>query len=155
VRASTPPVVEKQTAAEAMVENLDADFLAVVSRLYRRLRAEKASDQISDSQLSVLALLVREGPRTLRELSDREHVTPPSMNQTVNALEDARYVARKDDPDDGRKVILVATANGAALVAETRHRRHAWLTAQLQTLSAGERRTLSAATGIIGKIADS
>ena len=155
MRASTPPVVEKREAGEPIVENLDADFLAVVSRLYRRLRAEKASDQISDSQLSVLALLVREGPRTLRELSDREHVTPPSMNQTVNALEDARYVARKDDPEDGRKVILVATAKGAALVAETRHRRHAWLTAQLQTLSAGERRTLSAATGIIGKIADS
>jgi DNA-binding MarR family transcriptional regulator len=155
VRTPTPPVVEKQAAGKAIVENLDADFLAVVSRLYRRLRAEKASDQISDSQLSVLALLVREGPRTLRELSDREHVTPPSMNQTVNALEDARYVARKDDPDDGRKVILVATAKGAALVAETRHRRHAWLTAQLHALSAGERRTLSAATGIIGKIADS
>jgi DNA-binding MarR family transcriptional regulator len=155
LRTSTPPVVEKQTAGEAIVENLDADFLAVVSRLYRRLRAEKASDQISDSQLSVLALLVREGPRTLRELSDREHVTPPSMNQTVNALEDARYVARKADPDDGRKVILVATAKGAALVAEARYRRHAWLTAQLQALSAGERRTLSAATGIIGKIADS
>jgi DNA-binding MarR family transcriptional regulator len=155
LRASTPPVIEKQEAGEPIVGNLDADFLAVVSRLYRRLRAEKASDQISDSQLSVLALLVREGPRTLRELSDREHVTPPSMNQTVNALEDARYVARKDDPDDGRKVILVATAKGAALVAETRHRRHAWLTAQLQTLSSGERRTLSAATGIIGKIADS
>jgi DNA-binding MarR family transcriptional regulator len=155
VRTSTPPVVEKQTVGETIVANLDADFLAVVSRLYRRLRAEKASDQISDSQLSVLALLVREGPRTLRELSDREHVTPPSMNQTVNALEDARYVTRKDDPDDGRKVILVATAKGAALVAETRHRRHAWLTAQLQTLSAGERRTLAAATGIIGKIADS
>jgi DNA-binding MarR family transcriptional regulator len=155
LRTSTPPVVEKLGAGEAIVENLDADFLAVVSRLYRRLRAEKASDQISDSQLSVLALLVREGPRTLRELSDREHVTPPSMNQTVNALEDARYVTRRDDPDDGRKVILVATAKGTALVAETRHRRHAWLTARLQTLSVSERGTLSAATGIIDKIADS
>jgi DNA-binding MarR family transcriptional regulator len=155
VRATTPPVVERQAAGDALVENLDADFPAVVSRLYRRLRAEKAGDQISDSLLSVLALLVREGPRTLRELSDREHVTPPSMNQTVNALADARYVARTDDPEDGRKVILVATAKGAALVAETRHRRHAWLTARLQGLSAGERQILSAATGIIGKIADS
>lgn len=155
MRTTTPPVVERQAAGDALVENLDADFPAVVSRLYRRLRAEKASDQISDSQLSVLALLVREGPRTLRELSDREHVTPPSMNQTVNALADARYVARKDDPEDGRKVILVATAKGAALAAETRHRRHAWLTARLQGLSAGERQILSAATGIIGKIADS
>jgi hypothetical protein len=80
-----PPEAEEQPSGDAIVDNLDADFLAVVSRLYRRLRAERAGDQISDSQLSVLALLVREGPRTLRELSDREHVTPPSMNQTVNA----------------------------------------------------------------------
>jgi DNA-binding MarR family transcriptional regulator len=155
MRAPAQAFTETQIAGDVLVESLDADFPAVVSRLYRRLRAEKASDQISDSQLSVLALLVREGPRTLRELSDREHVTPPSMNQTVNALAGARYVTRKDDPDDGRKVILVATSKGAALVAETRKRRHAWLTSQLQGLSAGERRILSAATGIIGKIADS
>jgi DNA-binding MarR family transcriptional regulator len=154
MRRSTGPVVEKD-AGDVPVEKLDTDFPAVVSRLYRRLRAEKASDQISDSQLSVLALLVKGGPHTLRELSDHEHVTPPSMNQTVNALADAGYVARKDDPDDGRKVILVATARGSALIAETRHRRHAWLTAQLGGLSTGERRILSAATGIISKIADS
>jgi DNA-binding MarR family transcriptional regulator len=154
MRRSTGSVVEKD-AGDVVVEKLDTDFPAVVSRLYRRLRAEKASDQISDSQLSVLALLVKGGPHTLRELSDHEHVTPPSMNQTVNALADAGYVARKDDPDDGRKVILVATARGSALIAETRHRRHAWLTAQLGGLSAGERKILSAATGIISKIADS
>jgi DNA-binding MarR family transcriptional regulator len=99
--------------------------------------------------------LVKEGPHTLRELSDHEHVTPPSMNQTVNSLAQSGYVARKGDPEDGRKVILVATSQGAALIAETRHRRHAWLNAQLQKLSADERRILSAATGIIGKIADS
>jgi DNA-binding MarR family transcriptional regulator len=155
VRTPISVLPERQAAGHVVVENLDAEFTAVVSRLYRRLRAERPSDQISDSQLSVLAFLVREGPRTLRELSDREHVTPPSMNQTVNALAEARYVTRKDDPDDGRKVILVATAKGAALVAETRKRRHAWLTSQLHGLSAGERRILSAATGIIGKIADS
>ncbi len=136
---STAATAEKPDPSGVLVEGLDADFPAVVSRLYRRLRAEKASDQISDSQLSVLALLVKAGPHTLRELSDHEHVTPPSMNQTVNALADSGYVTRTGDPDDGRKVILVATAGGAALVAETRHRRHAWLNAQLHGLSAGER----------------
>jgi DNA-binding MarR family transcriptional regulator len=155
MRTSAGAIVEKQSVVDAVVEKLDADFPSAVSRLYRRLRAEKASDQISDSQLSVLALLVKAGPHTLRELSDHEHVTPPSMNQTVNALADAGCVARKGDPDDGRKVILVATAKGAGLIAETRHRRHAWLNAQLQGLSAGERKILSAATGIINKIADS
>lgn len=137
------------------VEELDSDFSTAVTRLYRRLRAEKADDQISDSHRSVLALLVKEGPHTLRELSDHEHVTPPSMNQTVNALAGWGYVARRGDPDDGRKVILAATPLGVGLIAETRRRRYAWLNAQLEALSLRERRMLSAATGIINKIADS
>ena len=65
------------------------------------------------------------------------------------------YVERTGDPDDGRKVILVATPAGAALIAETRRRRYAWLNAQLGALSVSERRLLSAATSIINKIADS
>src|SRR5579863_6548418 len=101
-------------------DELDSDFSTAVTRLYRRLRAEKADDQIGDSHRTVLALLVKEGPHTLRELSDREHVTPPSMNQTVNALAEWGYVERRGDPDDGRKVILAATSAGAALIAETR-----------------------------------
>lgn len=142
-------------AREDAVDALNSDFPTAVSRLYRRLRAEKAGDEISDSQRSVLALLVNEGPRTLRALSDHEHVTPPSMNQTVNALAESGYVARTGDPDDGRKVILIATEQGAALIAETRRRVHAWLNAQLRGLSAAERRTLEDATRIIRNIADS
>jgi DNA-binding MarR family transcriptional regulator len=138
-----------------IVEALDSDFPTAITRLYRRLRAERPGDQISDSQRTVLALLVREGPHTLRELSDHEHVTPPSMNQTVNYLASAGYVARTDDPGDGRKVILVATARGVALIAEARQRRHMWLNGQLQRLSSDERAVLSAATSILNKIADS
>jgi DNA-binding MarR family transcriptional regulator len=148
-------ILKKQEASDVMVDELDSDFPAAVTRLYRRLRAKTAGDQISDSHRSVLALLVKEGPHTLRQLSDHERVRPPSMNQTVNSLAQSGYVTRKGDPEDGRKVILVATSQGAALIAETRHRRHAWLNAQLQALSADERRTLWAATGIISKIADS
>ncbi len=150
MQRSPRAVVERPIA-----EEFDSDFSTAVTRLYRRLRAEKADDQIGDSHRTVLALLVKEGPRTLRELSDREHVTPPSMNQTVNALAEWGYVERRGDPDDGRKVILVATPAGAALIAETRRRRYAWLNAQLAALSVSERRLLSAATGIINKIADS
>ena len=146
---------EKPASLTVAAEELDSDFSTAVTRLYRRLRAERADDQISDSHRSVLALLVEEGPHTLRALSDHEHVRPPSMNQTVNALAQWGYVARRDDPDDGRKVILVATPKGAGLIAETRRRRYEWLNAQLEALSVSERRLLSAATGIINKIADS
>lgn len=146
---------ERRDPGSGSVEELEADFPAAITRLYRRIRAEKAGDQISDSHRSVLALLVRQGPHTLTELSEREHVTPPSMNQTVNALAESGYVERTNDPADGRKVILVATPGGVALIEETTRRRHAWLGARLQELSPDERRTLAKASGILSRIADS
>jgi DNA-binding MarR family transcriptional regulator len=142
-------------AATPSIEELDAELASAVARLSRRVRAEKASDQMSDSHRSALALLVKEGPRTLSELSEHERVKPPSMNQTVNALVELGYVERHDDPADGRKVILAATTSGRALIEETRRRFHAWLQAQLVELSDQDRETLSRAAAIIQKMADS
>ncbi|HWE07935.1 MAG TPA: MarR family transcriptional regulator [Solirubrobacteraceae bacterium] len=155
MRASTRDLAETEDSGEGILEQLVSDVPAAVARLYRRLRAEKPGGQIGDSQLSVLALLVKTGPHALGELSDHEHVTPPSMNQTVNSLAQAGYVTRQGDPDDGRRVILVATPEGVALIEETRRRRHAWLNARLRELSDAEREILATATGIISKIADS
>ena len=149
----------RQTGGESLdldvaCEELNSEFTAAVTRLYRRLRAEKGDERINDTHRSVLKLLVSDGPHTLRELSDHEHVKPPSMNQTVNRLEQSGYVERMDDPTDGRKVILVATAQGVALIEET-FRRHAWLKGKLQELSLDERQILSAASDIISRITDS
>lgn len=145
----------ERRSGEPIVEELNATFTDAVARLYRRLRANRADDQISDSHRSVLKLLVSDGPRTLRELSDHEHVKPPSMSQTVNWLEQSGLLARTNDPTDGRKVILVATPKGVALIEETRRRRHEWLNLRLEELSVDERRTLEAATKIIVRITDS
>jgi DNA-binding MarR family transcriptional regulator len=73
----------------------------------------------------------------------------------VNALAESGSVARTGDPEDGRKVILIATGQGVAGIEETRRRVHAWLNAQLRELSPAERRTLADATRIIRDIADS
>ena len=142
-------------SVESVVEELNAIFTDAVAHLYRRLRAERGDAEISDSQRSVLKLLVAEGPHTLRELSDHELVKPPSMNQTVNILEESGLLARTSDPNDGRKVILVATAKGESLIAETRRRRHEWLSQRLLELSVEERRLLAGASKIILRITDS
>ncbi len=146
---------ELEVGGEPIVEELTATFTDAVARLYRRLRAERGGDQMGESQRSVLKVLVGEGPRTLRELSEHEHVKPPSMNQTVNSLEEAGLLARTSDPSDGRKVIIAATAEGVTLIEETRRRRNEWLSLQLDSLSAEERRTLEAASKIIVRITNS
>ena len=141
--------------ADAAVDELNANFLDAIARLYRRLRAERSDDEISDSQRSVLKLLVSEGPRTLSELSDHEHMKPPSMSETVRALEQSGLVVRTSDPSDGRKVILVASAEGTALIVEARRRRHEWLNQRLVELSEEERRLLTRASQVIVRITDS
>ncbi len=137
------------------IDDLGTELRESVGRLVRRLRAEKANDQMGDTPSSVLLFLVKEGPHTLRQLSDQERVTPPSMNQTVNALADAGYVVREPDPTDGRKVLIVATPEGVTLATETRRRRHAWLDGHLEKLSPEQRQIVLEATRIFREIADS
>ena len=135
--------------------DLDAQLRVAVGRLNRRIRAEKASDDLSDGQFSVLALLFREGPHTVGQLAEAERVTPPSMNRRVNALEEGGYVAREGSPDDGRKVVVRLTGDGAAFVTETRRRRDQWLAKRTRELTDAQRETLLAASVIMRALADS
>ena len=126
-----------------------------VARLSRRLRAEKEDDELSDAQTAILAYLVRESSATIGRLSEYERVKPPSMNRTVNRLEEAGYVERTSDAADGRKVVVVPTHRGVELVAETRRRRDAWLHQRLRTLTTEQRATLAEAAEIMRELADS
>jgi DNA-binding MarR family transcriptional regulator len=124
-------------------------------RATRRLRAEKSDADLSDGQLSVLALLEREGPSTPREIAQHERVQPPSMTRTLTALLDLGLVTRTEHPADRRQVLVAVTEQGAATVRETRRRRDAWLTRRLAALTTEEREVLARATQILKEIADS
>lgn len=138
------------------MSNLPEDDLRIaIMRLSRRMRAERADDDVTDGQLSVLFVLWKEGAQTLGSLADHERVTPPSMSRTVNALVDGGLVTRDSSPEDGRKVLLQATAAGLDVVKETKRRRAAWFAQQLDTLTPGQRVTLNAATPILRELADS
>ena len=130
------------------------DLRSALARIIRRLKAEKADDQLGDTHSSVLMLLSREGPRTLRELSDHARVTPPSMSQTINSLAAAGLVCRKGDPTDRRKVLVVPTRAGKTFANETSRRRHEWLSRQLEGLSDADSKALVRATRILRQIAD-
>jgi DNA-binding MarR family transcriptional regulator len=145
---------ENQGKRVAVFE-LSSELRVATARLSRRLRAEKADDELSDGQYSTLALIFREGPITLGECSDVERVTPPSMNRRVNALVEAGYVTRETASDDKRKVLLRATEAGGHLVQETRHRRDAWLYKRLERLPPEQRAMLHEAVTMIRELADS
>lgn len=129
------------------------DLRIATFRLARRMRTQRADDSMSDGQFGVLAALWVHGNHTLGELADRERVSAPSMNRTVNCLQDAGYIGRAADENDGRKVVISLTDAGRAVVDETARRRDAWVEAALADLTADERETLARAAEIMGRMA--
>lgn len=130
-----------------------SEFRMATFRLARRLRSQRAVDSMSDGQFAVLAALSHYGPHTLGELADRERVSAPSMNRTVNCLEESGYLSRTPDETDRRKVNIALTEGGRGVVAETVRRRDSWLEESLSALSAQERATLAAAAAIMREVA--
>lgn len=130
-----------------------ADLRMATFRLARRLRSQRAVDTMSDGQFAVLAALKIHGPHTLGELADRERVSAPSMNRTVNCLEESGYLSRTPDEDDRRKVNIDLTDAGRDVVEETVRRRDSWLEHALAELTDKQRATLAAAAEIMTGVA--
>lgn len=121
-------------------------------RLARRMRTQRAVDSMSDGQFAVLAALRVHGAHTLGELAERERVSAPSMNRTVNCLQESGYIVRAADERDGRKVVISLTPEGEAVVEETARRRDAWVESSLAELTPAERETLAAAAEIMARM---
>lgn len=77
------------------------------------------------------------------------------MSQTVNRLTSGGYAVRGRDPDDRRKVLFSATAEGDALAGAARAQRNAWLDERLRSLSPEDRAMIARAAALLSDIADS
>jgi DNA-binding MarR family transcriptional regulator len=132
----------------------DEELRLLIQKVARRIRNNRADDDLSDSQLGVLFQL-EEDDHSPTELAAHERVTPPSMNRTLNGLERAGLVARHPADDDARRVRVSITAAGLAQIAETRALRTAWFSRQLADLSPDERAALDAAAPVLRRLADS
>lgn len=133
----------------------DDELRLLLQKVARRIRNNRGGENVSDSQLSVLFQLDRNGDSTPGQLAEYDHLTPPSMNRTLNGLERAGLIARTPSTDDGRRVIVTLTAAGRDLTAETRRLRTAWFSQRLSELSDRDRAALDAAAPVLRKLAES
>jgi DNA-binding MarR family transcriptional regulator len=123
-----------------------------VGRLGRRMRAQRAATDLSLGQLAALRTLEVHGPMTASELAAHEKVQPPSMTRIVAALESHGYLTRTPDPLDRRQVVVAATVDGKALLAEDRRRKDAWLSQRLRALDPDDLAVLAAAVPVLEKL---
>ncbi len=131
-----------------------------VSRLARRLRAQRTASGmteavLSETQLAALSALEVHQTMTPGELAEHEKVQPPSMTRVIAVLTERQLVLRSPHPTDRRQVILKVTEEGRAVVQRVRRRKDAWLARRLAELTETERDALRAAVPILEKLSQS
>jgi DNA-binding MarR family transcriptional regulator len=124
-----------------------------VMRLGRRLRQHSAAD-ITQSQLSALATVVRDGPLQLRDLAAAERVQPPTVTRIVEQLVERGLVERTQDTADRRVAWVGATAEGRALVEQIRRRRDTYLAKRLRTFEPDELALLERAAELLERLCE-
>jgi DNA-binding MarR family transcriptional regulator len=134
-------------------ESGTSELRIALFRITRRLKQQRGSADLTDGQYAVLTTLAKHGPLTPGALADHERIRPPSMTRTVNAVAELGLVRKVGNPDDGRQVVVELTEAGRTEIVETRRRRDAWLTAQLDELPAADRETLRRAAEILLEVA--
>jgi DNA-binding MarR family transcriptional regulator len=131
----------------------DEELRILIQKVARRIRSNRSSEDLSDTQLGVLFRL-EEADHSPGALAARERVSPPSMNRTLNGLETAGYIARHPAEDDARSVRVTLTPAGRTQIAETRAARSAWFRDRMDDLSHEERGALEAVIPILRQLAD-
>lgn len=117
--------------------------------LLRDVRSEDLASGIGPAQLSALSILVFRGPTTPGELAAMEQITAPSMSRIVDGLVKAGLARRWHERADRRKIRVVATRKGTALLNEARKRRLDVLTQRLDGLDARQLKSISEAMSLL------
>jgi DNA-binding MarR family transcriptional regulator len=89
---------------------------------------------------------------TLGALARAEQVSASTMSRLVSALERDGLVVREPHAEDGRAVVVAASAKGREILERGRERRISELAALLDGLSSNELETLAASSRIIERV---
>jgi DNA-binding MarR family transcriptional regulator len=133
-----------------------ARFRAQMLVLQRRLRRETPVLGLSLTAIRVLNASVRlPGDPQPRHLAEDLQMTSSNVAAALRELEEAGLVARQRDPQDGRRVLVVVTDRGQAMVADRRRERDSWLGQAIGALlDENEQRALLAAGELMERLAE-
>jgi DNA-binding MarR family transcriptional regulator len=130
-----------------------AALRVLIGQLRRRLREQARPGDFSNSQLSVLGRLMRDGAATVTTLARAERMRPQSMGALVAGLEGAGFIKRAPDPADGRQALLTVTAKCRTWIKARRAAREDWLFRSIRAkLDAAEQQQLARAVELLQRI---
>lgn len=140
--------------AEIDVAEVAHELRSGITAVIRMLRTERVSGDLTAPESSALARLERGGSATAADLARAEQISPQSMGSTLAALEEHGLIARRPDPEDGRRVLLSITPSGKAAMRNKRSARTAQLAAALDGFSTAELKQLRAVAPLLERLAE-
>lgn len=132
----------------------DADVGAVLEQVVRVVRRLATTGDLSLPAAAALSRAVHDGPQRLTDLAAAEGLSQPGMTQLVSRLEREGLVRRTPSPDDGRVVLVEATAAGRDVVRQRRAERGRALRRLLDQLDPADRDAVRAALPALSRLAD-
>ncbi|MCM3923502.1 MarR family transcriptional regulator [Frankia sp. AiPs1] len=125
-----------------------------VTRLGRRLRAERPAAALNGTKLSVLGHLYRLGPSTPGAIAAAERHQPQSLSRTFAELQAAGLISRRPGERDRRAAVLTITPAGREALVRDMADRDAWLAQALDIFTEAEVDLLRIAAGLLESLAD-
>ncbi|TQM38494.1 MarR family winged helix-turn-helix transcriptional regulator [Pseudonocardia cypriaca] len=111
--------------SEEPEESLAEAFRGVTRQLRHQTQRALAPWDVTPAQARALGVLTKHGPIRLGALSEYLRIAPRSATEVVDALEEARLVERRPDPDDRRATLVATTDRGDEVAAGIRAARAA------------------------------
>lgn len=137
------------------VEELAAALFGDIRLLIHAARVARDLGDTSAAEVAALTSLKRAGESTSSGLARVEGISPQAMGVTVAALEARGLIARHQDPDDGRRVLLTLTEAGREVLAARNSSFAAAMTRALaQGFTEAELRTLRDAAPLLERLAE-
>lgn len=122
-------------------------------RATRRLRRE-SDPGLTLTAHAALVTIETHAPITPGQLAAHEGVRRPTMTRTIQGLLERGLITRDPDPLDGRVSWLQVSAEGKRLLNRARLRSDAFLAKQLKRLTPSELETLTRATELLDRLAE-
>ncbi len=145
----------KVHASSELISDADAVRRGVAS-VARRMRRVRADHGVSAAKLSVLGQLYRaDCEMTAVNLARLENLQPQSLTRIIAELEALGLLARRQDDEDRRQVLIHITLEGRALLINDARRQTAWLgRAMASRLTETERGLLSLAARLLERLGE-
>ena len=126
-------------------EESAGELLEVVPMVMKEIRSQMRSQGSTDltvPQFRTLAFVNRNLGSPLCKVADHMGLTSPSASTLVDGLIKRGMMTREDQPDNRRRVRLVVTSRGRAILEASRRGTMAYLAKKLSSVSADNREVI-------------